>query len=139
LWGQQYDSKFAEILAVQEEIARRVSEKLRLRPTGAEQKRMAKRSTENTEAYQLYLKGRYYWNRRTAELLKKANEYFQQAIDKDPRYGLAYAGLAESYALFTFYEVLPPSEACPKARAAAIKALEIDETLAQPHTAMGYI
>src|SRR5205807_6473020 len=71
LWGQQYDRKFTEILAVQEEIARQVSEKLRLRPTGEQQKRMAKRSTENAEAYQLYLKGRYYWNRRTADLLKK--------------------------------------------------------------------
>ncbi len=71
LWGQQYDRKFAEILAVQEEIAKQISEKLRLRPTGEEQKRLGKRSTENTEAYQLYLKGRYYWNRRTADLLKK--------------------------------------------------------------------
>ena len=139
LWGQQYDRKFTEILAVQEEIARQVSEKLRLRPTGEEQKRMTKRSTENTEAYQLYLKGRYYWNRRTADLLKKANEYFQQAIDKDPSYGLAYAGLAESYALFSFYEVLPPSEACPKAKAAAMKALEIDETLAEAHAALGWV
>src|SRR5262249_46711617 len=108
LWGQRYDRKFTEILAVQEDIAKQVSEKLRLRTTGEEQKRMAKRSTENTEAYQLYLKGRYYWNRRTAEMLKKANEYFQQAIDKDPTYGLAYAGLAESYAVFNYYEVLPP-------------------------------
>lgn len=89
LWGQQYDRKFTEILAVQEDISRQVSEKLRLRPTGEQQKRLSRRDTENTEAYQLYLKGRYYWNRRTAELLKKANEYFQQAIEKDPGYGLA--------------------------------------------------
>jgi len=139
LWGQQYDRKFAEILAVQEDIARQVSEKLRLRPTGEEQKRMGKRATENTEAYQLYLKGRYYWNRRTAELLKKANEYFQQAIDKDPGYGLAYAGLAESYALFTYYEVLQPGEVCPKAKTAAMKALEIDATLAEPHASLGFV
>ena len=139
LWGQQYDRKFAEILAVQEEIAQQVSEKLRLRPTGEEQKRMAKRYTENTEAYQLYLRGRYYWNRRTADLLKKANGYFQQAINNDPSYGLAYAGLAESYALFNFYEVLPPSESCPKAKAAAMKALEIDETLAGAHNALGWV
>jgi eukaryotic-like serine/threonine-protein kinase len=139
LWGQQYDRKFAEILAVQEEIARQVSEKLRLRPTGEEQKRMVKRSTENTEAYQLYLKGRYYWNRRTADMLKKANDYFQQAIDKDPSYGLAYAGLAESYALFDYYEVLPPGESCPKARAAAVKALEIDENLGEAHAGLGWI
>jgi len=139
LWGLRYDRKFSEILAVEEDIARQVSEKLHLRTTGEEQKRLAKRSTENTEAYQLYLKGRYYWNRRTAELLTKANEYFQQAIEKDPAYGLAYAGLAQSYALFTFYEVLRPSESCPKAKAAALKALEIDETLAEPHAALGWI
>jgi tetratricopeptide (TPR) repeat protein len=138
LWGQQYDRKFAEILAVQEEIAKQISEKLRLRPTGEEQKRLGKRSTENTEAYQLYLKGRYYWNRRTADLLKKANEYFQQAIDKDPSYGLTYAGLADSYALFSYYEVLSPGESCPKAKA-AMKALKIDENLAEAHAGLGWI
>src|SRR5260370_13359550 len=98
---------------------------------------MVKRPTENTEAYQLYLKGRYYWNRRTAELLKKANEYFQQAIEKDPTYGLAYAGLAESYAIFNYYEVISPSESCPKAKAAAMKAPELDETLTEAHAGMG--
>jgi TolB-like protein/Tfp pilus assembly protein PilF len=139
LWGRQYDRKFTEILAVQEDIAKQVAEKLHLRPTGEQQKQMGRRATENTEAYQLYLKGRYYWNRRTAELLKKANDYFQQAIDKDPSYGLAYAGLAESYCLFNYYEVLPPSESCPKATAAAMKALKIDETLAEAHAALGWI
>lgn len=108
LWGQQYNRKFTEILAVQEEIAKRVSEKLHLRTTSEEQQRLGKHYTENAEAYQLYLKGRYYWNRRTADLLKKANEYFEQAIEKDPGYGLAYAGLAQSYALFSNFEVLPP-------------------------------
>jgi eukaryotic-like serine/threonine-protein kinase len=139
LWGQRYDRKFAEILAVQEEIAKQVSEKLRLRTTSEEQKRLAKRSTESTEAYQFYLKGRYFWNRRTAELLKRANEYFQRAIDKDPNYGLAYAGLAESYAAFTFYGVLPPRESCPKAKAAAMQALEIDETLSEAHDALAVV
>jgi serine/threonine protein kinase/Tfp pilus assembly protein PilF len=139
LWGQQYDRKFTEILAVQEDIAKQVSEKLRLRPTGEEQKRLAKRYTENAEAYQLYMKGRWYWNRRTAELLKKANEYFHQAIEKDPRYGLAYAGLAQSYAVFNVYDVEPPRESCPKAKAAALKALEIDESLAEAHDGLGWI
>jgi non-specific serine/threonine protein kinase len=138
LWGQQYDRKFSEILAVQEDIAKQVSEKLHLRPSGEEQKRLAKRYTENTEAYRLYLKGRYYWNRRTAELLLKANECFQQAIDIDPAYALAYAGLAQSYNLYTFYGVQPPREACPKAKAAALKALETDETLAEAHAALGW-
>jgi serine/threonine protein kinase/Tfp pilus assembly protein PilF len=139
LWGQQYDRKFTDILAVQEDIAKQVSAKLRLRPSGEEQKRLAKRYTENTEAYQLYMKGRWYWNRRTDELLKKANEYFQQAIEKDPAYSLAYAGLAESYALFTYYEVQAPAEACPKAKATAMKSLEIDESLVEPHAALGWI
>jgi len=139
LWGQQYNRKFSDILTVQEDIARRVSDKLHLRPTGAEQKQLAKRYTENTEAFKLYLQGRYYWNRRTADLLKRANEYFQQAIDKDPSYGLAYAGLAEGYAVFNYYEVLPPGESCRKAKAAAMKASEIDETLAETHAALGWI
>ncbi len=139
LWGQQYDRKFTEILAVQEDIARQISKKLRLRPSGEEQQRLGKRSTENTEAYQLFLKGRYYWNRRTPEMLKKANEYFQQAIEKDPGYGLAYAGLAQSYALFSWYGVQSPGESCPKAKAAAVKALEIDESLAGAHAALGWI
>src|SRR5262245_59226810 len=121
LWGQQYDRKFSDILAVQEDIAKRVSERLRLRTTGEEEKRLSKHYTENSEAYQLYLKGRYYWNRRTAELLKTANQFFQQAIDKDPTYGLAYAGLAQSYALFTTYGVQPPGESCPKAKASSTR------------------
>ncbi len=137
LWGQQYNRKFTEILAVQEEIAKRVSEKLHLRTTSEEQQRLAKRYTENAEAYQLYLKGRYYWNRRTPDLLKKANEYFEQAIEKDPGYGLAYAGLAQSYAVFSAYEVLPPGESCPRGKAAGTKALEIDENLGDAHAAMG--
>ena len=96
LWGQQYNRKFTEILAVQEDIAKRVSEKLHLRATSEEQQRLGKHYTESAAAYELYLKGRYYWNRRTADLLKKANEYFEQAIEKDPGYGLAYGGLAQS-------------------------------------------
>jgi serine/threonine protein kinase/Flp pilus assembly protein TadD len=138
LWGQQYDRKFSEIQAVQEDIARQVSEKLHLRTTRDEQKRLTKRYTENTEAYQLYLKGRYYWNRRTADLLVKANEYFRQAIEKDPGYGLAYAGLAQSYTLFTYYGVEAASEACPRAASAAKKALEIDDNLTEAHAALGY-
>jgi serine/threonine protein kinase/Tfp pilus assembly protein PilF len=136
LWGQQYDRRFSEILAVQDDIAKQVSEKLHLRPSGEEQKRLAKRSTDNTEAYQLYLKGRYYWNRRTADLLVRANEYFRQAIEEDPSYGLAYAGLAQSYGLFPYYGVEPPGASCPKAKAAAMKALDIDEKLADAHVAL---
>ena len=139
LWGQRYDRKFTEILAVQEDIAKQVSEKLHLRPSGEEQRRLEKRSTENTEAYQLYLRGRYEWNRRTAERLKKANEYFRQAIEKDPGYALAYGGLAESYALYNYYGVERADEACPKGKKAAARAQEIDRNLVEPHVALGWI
>jgi TolB-like protein len=113
LWGQQYNRRFSEIIAVQDEIAKEVADKLRLRPSGEEQKRLAKRYTENPEAHQLYLKGRYLWDRWTGETLKRATEYFQQAIDRDPNYALAWAGLADCYAVYGFYEVasgqvLPP-------------------------------
>ncbi|MBI3697405.1 MAG: protein kinase, partial [Acidobacteria bacterium] len=137
LWGRQYERKFSEIIPVQEEIAKEVSEKLRLRPTGEEQKRLAKRYTENAEAHQLYLRGRYYWNRRTTETLKRAAEYFRQAIDKDPTYALAWAGLADCYALYGAYGVLPPPEAAPKAKEAANRALVLDDRLAEPHAALG--
>jgi serine/threonine protein kinase/Flp pilus assembly protein TadD len=139
LWGQQYNRKFSEIIAVQEEIAKEVADKLHLRPSGEEQKRLAKRYTENPEAHQLYLKGRYLWDRRTGETLKRATEYFQQAIDKDPGYALAWAGLADCYAVYSFYDVLPPREAAPKAKEAAIKALGLDDRLAEPHAALGYV
>ncbi len=136
LWGRQYSRKFSEIIAVQEEIAKEVSEKLRLRPTGEEQKRLTKRYPENPEAHQLYLKGRYVWNRRTAQTLQQAAAYFQQAIDKDPGYALAWAGLADCYALYSFYGVLSPEEAFPKAKEAAAKALELDDTLAEAHASL---
>jgi TolB-like protein/Tfp pilus assembly protein PilF len=139
LWGQQYDRRFTEIQAVQEDIARRVAEKLRLRTTGEEQKKLARRYTANTEAYQLYLKGRFYWNRRTTGQLKKANEYFQQAIEKDPSYALAYAGLAESYALSAYYSVQRPAESCPQTKLAANKAIALDSSLVEPYTALGWV
>jgi serine/threonine protein kinase len=139
LWGGQYSRKVADILPVQEEISREISEKLRLRLSGEDKKRLTKRYTENTEAYQLYLKGRYYWNKRTAEGLKKAVEYFQQAIEKDPSYALAYAGLGDSYNIMSWYDVLSPRDAFPKAKAAVVKALELDPRLAEAHTSLAYI
>jgi serine/threonine protein kinase/tetratricopeptide (TPR) repeat protein len=137
LWGGQYSQRFSEILALQREIVRAVSGKLHLNPTVEHQERLAKRSTENTEAYQLYLKGRYYWNRRTEQTLKRAVEYFQEAIDKDPGYALAYAGLADCYAVYNSYQVELPRKSGPKAEAAATKALEIDNTLAEAHASLG--
>jgi serine/threonine-protein kinase len=137
LWTEQYNRKTTDLVALQSEIARDVSQKLRLRLSGAEERRVAKSYTTNTEAYQLYLKGRFYWNKRTGEGLKKSVEYFNQAIEQDPNYALAFAGLAESYVIFSGFAVSTPQEAYPKAKAAAKKALEIDETLAEAHAALG--
>ena len=139
LWGEHYNRSPSNILAVQEEIAIKISEKLQVKLTAQEQKRVIKRYTENTEAYEAYLKGRYYWNKRTVEDFKKGIEYFQQAIEKDPSYALAYAGLADSYILLATYNFLPPTEAIPKARAAAMRALDIDSKLAEAHVSLATI
>jgi TolB-like protein len=136
IWGERYDRRLSDILAVQEEIARQISEKLRLRLSGEDQKRLAKHYTENTEAYQLYLKGRYYWNKRSAEGTKKGLEYFQRAIDVDPKYALAYAGLADSFPFLAQFSVAPQEETYPKAMEAARKALELDDSLAEAHTSL---
>jgi serine/threonine protein kinase/tetratricopeptide (TPR) repeat protein len=137
LWGEQYQRKFSGVLAVQAEIAKQISEKLRLKLTGEEQQRLTKHYTENAEAYQLYLKGRYYWNRRTPESLNKSIEYFQQATDKDPNYALGYAGLADSYSMLgSPVGGISPREKFPKAKAAALKALELDDTLAEAYAAL---
>ncbi len=139
LWGEQYNRRLSDILAVQEEIAGDISGKLRQRLTGEEMKRLTRRSTENPEAYGLYLKGRYHWNKRTGQDLQKGIGYFQQAIEKDPTYALAYAGLADCYAVLFLYAGLPSSENFPKAKAAASKALEIDDTLAQAHATLAFV
>jgi TolB-like protein/Flp pilus assembly protein TadD len=136
LWGRQYSCRFSDVLGVQREISEAVAEKLGAKATVEHKKRLAKRSTEDTEAYQAYLRGRYYWNRRSEQALRRAVGYFQQAIDKDPGYALAWAGLADCYAAFPGYHVESPRESGPKAKAAAAKALEIDNTLAEAHAAM---
>ncbi len=138
LWGQQYSRKLSDIIVIQEEISNAVSQKLRLRPSEEEQKRLTKRYTENPEAHQFYLKGRYLWNRRTAQTLQRAAEYFQQAIEKDPAYALAWAGLADCYGVYSFYGVLSPKEAMPRAKEAVRKALELDDTLAEAHVSAAY-
>ena len=139
LWGEHYNRKVADITSVQQEIATAVSGKLRGGLTSAEKTRLNKSSATNPEAYQLYLKGRYHANQTTAAELKKGIEYFQQAIDKDPGYALAYAGLADSYsALGGGWLYLSPSDSFPKAKAAARKALELDDTLAEAHAALAY-
>jgi TolB-like protein/Flp pilus assembly protein TadD len=139
LWGEHYRTKVTDVLALQEEISHEISGKLRLRLSGEEKKRLVKRYTENTEAYQLYLKGRYYTNKRTEEWIKKGIESFHQATDLDPNYALAYAGIADAYAfLASSTGGYPPREAYPKAKAAALKALEIDDALAEAHTSLGF-
>lgn len=141
LWGEQYNRRPADILTLQEEISRKISEELRLRLTGEQQKRLTRKYTDDVEAYLLYLKGRYAWNQRTEERLRKSIEYFREAIEKDPRYALAYVGLADAHALLGGLGVgaLPPKETMPKAKAAAMKALEIDDTLAEAHASLGLV
>src|SRR5437763_3039640 len=138
LWGEQYNRRAADIFALQEEIARRISESLKLKLTGEEQERLAKRLTDSTEAYHAYLRGRYCWNKRTEAGLKKSIENFRQAIEKEPTYALAYAGLADAYTVLGSFGIsaLAPCEASPRAKEAAARALEIDETLAEAHAAL---
>jgi eukaryotic-like serine/threonine-protein kinase len=139
LWGEQYKVKLVDIISVQQRIATAVSGNLRGGLTSGEKIRLNKLSATNPEAYQLYLKGRYHANQATAAALKKSIEYFQQAIDKDPGYALAYAGLADSYsALAGQWQYLAPSDSFPKAKAAAMKSLELDDTLAEAHAALAY-
>jgi TolB-like protein/Tfp pilus assembly protein PilF len=139
LWGEQYSRKLSDILIVQQSISREVSEKLRLKLSGEQQEQLTKRYTESTEAYELYLRGRYHWNKRTTDGLMKGIEYFQQAIQADPNYALAYAGLADSYNVLSTNGVRPPKEAFPKAKEAAEKALSLDDTLAEAHSALAFI
>jgi len=138
IWGEQYVRKFADILEVQNEIAQEVSTNLRLKLTGADERQLAKRYTDNVEAYQLYLKGMYLWKKHTREDLQKGIEYFNQAIEKDPNYALAYCGLSASHGVLG-NAYLPPNENFPKAKAYAAKALAIDDTLAEAHGAMGAV
>jgi serine/threonine protein kinase/tetratricopeptide (TPR) repeat protein len=139
LWGVQYNRKMADIFVLQEEIAGEIAEKLKLQLTGEERKRLTKRATGNKEAYQLYLKGRYWWGKRTPQGFSKAIEYFQQAIAIDPKYALAYSGLADCYSLSPTFAFVPPKEAYPKAKEAALKALEIDDSLAEAHTSLARV
>ena len=140
IWGEQYSRKFADVLRIQQELSGEISEKLRLRLSGEEKQRLAKRFTESSEAYQDYLHGRYYWNQRKLEGFKKAIEYFERAIQKDPNYALAYSGLADSFSIRGLREWdLAPRDAFPKAKAAATKALEIDNMLAEAQTSLAFV
>ena len=136
IWGEHYERKASDMVALQQQIAGDIADKLRSKLTGAEKLQVTKQGTQNPEAYQLYVKGRYYWNTRTIDGLNAAISYFQQAIDKDPSYALAYAGLADTYEVMSYIEG-DPNDRIPKAKAAAEKALELDPTLARPHALLG--
>lgn len=137
LWSEQYDRKLSDALSVQHEIASEISARLRERLTGEQKAQLTKGGTNDPEAYQLYLKGRHYWDKRTPEALDKAKEYYGQAIEKDPNYAMVYVGLADLYYVWPDNAPMPASEAMPKARAAAEKALALDDTLAEPHAVLG--
>jgi serine/threonine protein kinase/tetratricopeptide (TPR) repeat protein len=139
LWGEQYERRLADMLSVQREIAREITNNLRPTLSGVEQSRMDKQYTANAEAFQLYLKGRFYWNKRTPADFQKAIAFFQQAIEKDPNYALAYSGLADTYALLTAYTNEPARQVMPKAKEAALKALTLDDKLAEAHASLGQI
>jgi len=139
LWGAQYDRKPGDIFAIQDEISNEISGNLRLKLTRAEKKRLTKRQTEDAEAYRLYLKGRHHWNQWTEDGFYKAIEYFQQAVDKDPAYALAYTGIADSYVLLGWNSYLPPKDAFPRGKKAALAALRLDPDLGEARTPLAAV
>ncbi len=139
IWSEQYDRKQSDLVSLQSEIAKDVSTKLKLKLSGVEEAKVTKASTADPEAYQSYLKGKFYWNKRTAENIKKAIEQFKAATDRDPNYALAYVGLADCYAVLGEYAGTPTSETIPQAKAYAERAIAIDDRLAEPHATLGII
>jgi TolB-like protein/DNA-binding winged helix-turn-helix (wHTH) protein/Tfp pilus assembly protein PilF len=139
IWGEQFSRKSADIFELQSEIAKEITTALRIRLSGEDEKRIVKSSTSDPEAYQDYLKGRYSWSKFNQEGLTKATEFFQRAIAKDPHYALAYSGLADTYSLLNGDYYLPPMEVLPKAEAAALKAVELDDTSAEAHASLGIV
>ena len=141
LWGAGYDRKLNEVIAVKQTIAREVAEKLKVRLTGEDQRRLTKRDTANPEAYQLYLKGRYFWSKRTQAGLEEGMRFFRQAIEADPAYALAHVGLADAYNFLGAFgiAILPPGDALRKARSAAQRALQADDSLAEAHASLAFV
>lgn len=142
LWSETYDREMTQVFAIQEEISRAIVETLKLRVAEKGSGPLVKRHTENPEAHDLYLRGRYFWNRRGEEGAQKSIQYFQQAIEKDPHYALAYAGLADAYLSLAFSfdaGTVPPAQATPRAKAAALKALELDDHLAPAHISLAFV
>ncbi|MEY2555614.1 MAG: hypothetical protein QOF93_758, partial [Verrucomicrobiota bacterium] len=137
LWADTYDRKLIDIFSVESEIAKTIADTLQAKLTGSEKTAMSKKPTANPEAYELYLKGRFFWNKRTSQDLPKSVDYYKQAIAKDPNYALAYAGLADAYVLYPDYGVGAPAEFYPMAKEMATKALSLESTLGEPHAALG--
>src|SRR5881227_2141074 len=136
LWAETYDRKLTDIFTVESEIAKTIADTLRAKLTGSEERMMSKKPTANPEAYELYLKGRFFWNKRTGVDLRKSIDYFDQTAAKDPSYALAYAGLADAYVLLSGFGAASPKDSLPQAKAAAEKALELDSTLGEAHASL---
>ena len=139
MWGQRYRKKLIDVFELQENIANEVCDKLRLELSTSARHQMQKRDTEDLEAYRLYLRGRFFWNKRTERAINKSLAYFNEAIERDPGYALAYAGLADAYIPLGYYTYLAPGDAFPKAKSAAARALEIDDSLAEAHGVLGNV
>ncbi len=139
LWGDRYEQASNNIVTIQRDLTQRITDSLRLQFTTQERALLVKSYTDDTVAYELYLRGRYFWNRRTPQSLKRSIGYFEQAVSRDARFALAYSGLADAYALLTEYHTLPARDTYEPARRAAIRALEIDDRLAEAHTSLAYI
>jgi len=138
LWAQEFDESFTDVFTVEDRVSALVAEALKIKLSKAEREALKKRYTVNPDAFQSYLKGRYYWNKRTKDGIRKGIEHFDHAIEQDPLYALAYAGLADCYSLLSMHGVLQPREAFTRARAAAVRALEIDDQLAEAHASLAY-
>src|SRR5262249_36172576 len=139
LWAETFEEAFTGIFAVQDAISERVAQALTLRLSPATRARLTRHPTENVDAYQAYVKGRYFWNKLTGPWLEKARESFEAALARDPDYSLAHAGLADTFVMLGLYGLRPASEAWPRARAAAERALAIDDTNAEAHISLAYV
>jgi len=139
LWSAEYDNNLSDIFSIEDEISRSISEKLRLKISGTDEEKLAKRYTRDAGAYELYLKGRYFWNKRDEDGLRNGIKHFREAEDRDPRYALAYSGLADSYSLLSDIGKVKPDEEMPKAKAAAQRAVDIDPTLAEAYTSRAFV
>jgi TolB-like protein/Flp pilus assembly protein TadD len=139
LWSEKYDRQMEDVFDIQDEISLAIVEALKVRLLGEAAGPVMKRHTVDVEAYQLYLKGRYFWNKRSEEGLKKAIEYFNNATERDNRYALAFAGLADCYTVLSMYGVLPPNKTYPVSKAAAMRALEIDNRMAEAHASLAFV